>query len=558
MARSSSTNLSRAQPPAVLQRYRDTAEEPSAQPWLRYDSEGCLLIIGDGDLAFSAAKKLVNSLHIVVLTKAAPVYGTAPDGIACVQGELVELSGYLGNFVAKVKGKDRALNLALLCPVERERFDLVLDLSQPPHFSMEIPPLGYYAPGSDTAALSKAMTELSALKGVFHKPRFFKYSPSLCAHGRYGIKGCNRCLEVCPTQAITENGDKIRIDPYLCQGCGTCMLVCPSGAVSYNPDLDRDYIDYICRELIACPNPSETRVIFCDARITPAQLAELDLGSNVILVELSELATQGMEAWLIALANGAGEVALLGAEYVTSHTLEALQQQLGYTQSMLAGIGYDPGRVRLLRLHDGEGLIEATATAPNTQALAAVSFNRLNGKRKNIEKALQRLVASAPTQCVSDVRLGANAPFGGLAVDKQKCSLCMGCVKSCPTNALRRAGNLANPRLGFVEGLCVQCGICAAACPEQALELLPRITLDQKQRNETQILNESPPFNCVSCGKPFTTKAIVALMSKRLKDNPFFQGEEMNKLKQCPDCRAHTNVVEQLRSINGIANDSDD
>lgn len=536
--------------PAVLRRHCDTSEDPAAQSWLRYESKGRLLIIGDSDTVLSAAKKLSNYLHIVVLTKDALVRDVVPIGIACVHGELVELSGYLGNFIAKVKGKGRSLNLALLCPVdsvEKDRFDLVLDLSEPPLNTMEVPPLGYYAPRHNAEALNKAIAELSALRGVFHKPRFFSYSSSLCAHGRYGINGCNRCLEVCPTGAITDRGDTIRIDPYLCQGCGTCMLVCPSGAVSSNPDLDRDQLDYVCRELWAYPTPSEVRVIIYDMRFSQTQIEELELGNEVILLGLRELATQGMEAWLAALANGAGEVVLLTSGHASKRTLEALRQQLIYTQSLLAGMGHDPERVRLLNSHDAKGLTKLGASVANTQATGPVSFNRLRGKRKNVEKALEGLANLGSKPCVGDMRLDAQAPFGGLTIDKQRCTLCMGCVKPCPTKALRRVGDPTNPRLGFVEGLCVQCGICAAACPEQAIELVPRLRLDQQKRGEEQILNESPPFLCISCHKPFTTHAIVELMSERLKDNPFFQGRQINKLKQCPDCRARSNVFDQLR-----------
>jgi Fe-S-cluster-containing hydrogenase component 2 len=45
--------------------------------------------------------------------------------------------------------------------------------------------------------------------------------------------GCSNCIEVCATEAIVSAGDKIKLDPYLCQGCGTCTTVCPSGALAY-------------------------------------------------------------------------------------------------------------------------------------------------------------------------------------------------------------------------------------------------------------------------------------------------------------------------------------
>ncbi len=548
-------DLSNSGLPAILKRECDLPQEPLAQSWVRYESQGCLLIIGDGDRLIDVGESLKELLHVVVLTQEAPVQGFVPDGIDCVYGELIELSGCLGNFDVRIRGKEGLLNLALLCPGEKERFDLILDLSKTPFFPAEVPPLGYYAPRGDPVALSRAVTELSALNGVFHKPRFFSYSSGLCAHGRQGITGCSRCLEGCPTNAITDDGDKIRINPYLCQGCGTCMLVCPSGAISSNPEFDDDPLAFICSELSSCPAASEVCVLLYDAGLDQAQIEELDLVAKIIPVELHELAKLGMEAWLTALSCGADQVVLLSGEHIPQHTLAALEQQLDYTRAILAAMGYDPNRVCMIRFQDGHDLTAVHDDGTRSAAMAPVTFNRLNGKRKNIEKALKRLASLAPKPSIDDVRLSAEAPFGGLLIDKQKCTLCMGCVKPCPTSAMRRVGDLSDPKLGFVEALCVQCGICAAACPEEAIELLPRLKFDQQVRSRVQILNESPPFHCVTCGTPFTTLAIVELMSERLRDNPFFQGEGLKKLKQCPDCRARYNVIEQLERVNRIPGD---
>ena len=55
----------------------------------------------------------------------------------------------------------------------------------------------------------------------------------LCAHSRSRRTGCTRCLDLCPTGAITPAGDHVAIDPYVCAGCGACAGVCPTGAAAY-------------------------------------------------------------------------------------------------------------------------------------------------------------------------------------------------------------------------------------------------------------------------------------------------------------------------------------
>jgi ferredoxin len=44
---------------------------------------------------------------------------------------------------------------------------------------------------------------------------------------------CESCVEVCPTEAITLNGDDIAVvDPDLCSDCEECVEECPTEAIS--------------------------------------------------------------------------------------------------------------------------------------------------------------------------------------------------------------------------------------------------------------------------------------------------------------------------------------
>ena len=50
--------------------------------------------------------------------------------------------------------------------------------------------------------------------------------------------GCDACVQVCPTQAITLGmaRDAVRIDLGRCVMCGDCEPVCPSGTLSFDND----------------------------------------------------------------------------------------------------------------------------------------------------------------------------------------------------------------------------------------------------------------------------------------------------------------------------------
>ena len=75
-----------------------------------------------------------------------------------------------------------------------------------------------------------------------------------------------------------------------------------------------------------------------------------------------------------------------------------------------------------------------------------------------------------------------------------------------------------------------------STCPEKALTLVPQLNLTP-QRKEPVVINEMQPYACVRCGKPFgTLKAIEGMLGK-LSGHPMFQGEALQRLKMCGDCR---------------------
>src|SRR4030088_1490492 len=85
----------------------------------------------------------------------------------------------------------------------------------------------------DPAAVLRAVLAARDLVGSFDKPRYVTFTEHLCAHSRSQIVGCTRCLDLCPTSAITPAGDQGAIDANICAGCGQCAAACPTGAASY-------------------------------------------------------------------------------------------------------------------------------------------------------------------------------------------------------------------------------------------------------------------------------------------------------------------------------------
>jgi ferredoxin len=495
------------------------AVQPEATGLVEFRSEGRVLLIGEPVLVNAALAQLDPQLQPHCLFVSEPA--VAPKGIpfrVCAPGSF-ELEGYLGRF--RIRGKCRKADEQALT------FDLVVDLLPRPLLAMATPPIGYFAPGTDQAALRPVLEELPDLIGRFEKPQFFAYDPAICAHGASGLEGCRRCLDTCPTQAIVSVGEKVQVDPNLCQGGGICTAVCPTGAMTYRYPPAADSLERIRRMLHTFLEAGgEEPVLLLHALADdPGGLAEEELP-----MPLEELASAGLELWLAALAYGATQVRLLRSPTTDERIAAALEEQRAVANAILCGLGY----AEAVHWHD----------APQTsglEGLARASFAAAGDKRQNLFLAVDHLYAHAP-QPVASAPLPPGAPLGRIRIRREGCTLCLACVSVCPARALSDGGE--KPAVRLFEANCVQCGLCAKACPEKVITLESRIVYEPGQRRAPQVLNEEEPFHCIACGKPFATRSVMEKMQTKLSGHWMFQDEATRRrLMMCGDCR----VVDMMR-----------
>jgi ferredoxin len=164
----------------------------------------------------------------------------------------------------------------------------------------------------------------------------------------------------------------------------------------------------------------------------------------------------------------------------------------------------------------------------------AATFAATTDKRRTLGFAFDHLAQHAPVPQRS-IPLAAGAPFGAITVDRDRCTMCLACVASCPEAAL--LDNPETPQLRFIESNCVQCGLCANTCPEHAIALVPRLDLTPEAR-APRVLNEAVMFNCTRCGKPMGTEKLVLAMIERLRTHSMFAGaDSLARLRMCADCR---------------------
>ena len=499
-----------------------------------YLSHGRVLVIGDEEAALDAAKHLDSELvpTLVVASSDAPSTGTL-DGLTVVRGPDPQLDGSLGNFTIRFAESEETSAAPKL--VTQARFDLVLDVGKTPLLSREVLPPGYYATRRDAQALEVALAELPDMRGEFEKPKYFNYDPNICAHGRRGVRGCTRCLDACPASAITSIGERISVDPNVCQGFGSCATVCPTGAITYAFPSAGDLLGYLRQTLVRYRegDGSDPVLMFYDnASPDVARLAE-SLPENVLPLELEEIGSLGMDAWLCCLAWGVRRVLILAGPDTPASIRDVLARETALSGTLLDAMGYPGAAVQLCDSSDVDSV--AMQQEEWVQMERAAKFAPAPEKQVLFRLAMDHLLENAPHPRKT-VALQAGAPFGRVKVDGAACTLCMSCVAVCPTSALR--GGQGLPQLKFVEDTCVQCGMCVAACPEDAVSRETRFLFDAEERCATRLLHEEQPACCISCGKPFATRSMLDVMAKKLADHWMFQGEaEKRRLEMCEDCR---------------------
>jgi ferredoxin len=450
------------------------------------------------------------------------------------------------------------------------RFDVVLDLRGPnasPTFTSHALPQGYFRwDGQDLQTLLK----VRELVGEFEKPRFFAYKQKLCAHSRNEQVGCNACVDICSAEAISSDKSRqqIKVNPNLCVGCGACTTACPTGALTYaypRPAEQGEKIRTLLstyqaaggRDAALLLHSQDKGQALVDELGRGAQLKVMQgVPARVMPVALWHTASVGLELWLTAVAYGARQVLVLLTHEEAPQYKTALQEQMAVAQSLLNGLGYEGVHFELLQASsaasldaDLQRLSGRAVKAPAGPAAAARHAVQAE-KRSNLELALDHLMAQSPVMAVpsrpSALSLpAAGSPLGTIVVDGSKCTLCMSCVGACPSSALQ--DNPQQPEIKFIEKNCVQCGLCAKTCPENAITLQPRLSL-LPERQQARVMHNSPPYGCVRCGKPFGTVKAIETMLGRLAGHSMFQGQALERLKMCGDCR----VVDMFTDENQV------
>ncbi len=123
-------------------------------------------------------------------------------------------------------------------------------------------------------------------------------------------RGCEECLQACPTDAICRDANVVSLDLGRCLFCGQCQTGCPEGAVRFTRE----------HRLAASTREDLVRRAGQNLKIAQALALKIRhvLGRSLKLRQVSAGGCNGCEAELNALGNVVFDLGRFGIQFVAS------------------------------------------------------------------------------------------------------------------------------------------------------------------------------------------------------------------------------------------------
>ncbi len=189
----------------------------------------------------------------------------------------------------------------------------------------------------------------SAKAALFLKGDYVTTSPEKAYVIADLCDGCQVCVPICPTNAISLQDGKAKISPFQCAGCGACIPVCPKEAIDFKNSTTKQILASI-RGVLADKQPGEARIVaFVDKNVGYTGMDFLGLDrtnypENVRIIPVPTTAILGLKNLLYAFAYGAdGVLVIEGTQEIDEKFSKKRMIEMGRE---LAQYGIENMRVR--------------------------------------------------------------------------------------------------------------------------------------------------------------------------------------------------------------------
>jgi len=285
---------------------------------------------------------------------------------------------------------------------------------------------------------------------------------SRCVRHRYSRNECRKCLDVCPTSAITWDDPGLSVNGDKCTQCLRCLAVCPTAALK-SPELS---VPRILSELAAHPAP----VLGCQLQPASDAHARLPclgyLAHAEVMALLGLVFSEGLQINLTACGDCANGHIVEGVrdaharlrDLVPSHRTILIDDRdtLDFQAPGLS-------RRQLFTFFRERSTRAAVAMVARLQANTkpqSYGNKQVPATRTMLLAAMEGLPAASRTKIADHL-------FGRVSFTLQ-CISSGRCIGVCPTGAIQPTDE-DNQSPVFDGDLCVACGSCHAFCSDQGV-----------------------------------------------------------------------------------------
>jgi len=313
--------------------------------------------------------------------------------------------------------------------------------------------------------------------------------------------GCTKCIDGCPSDALSLEHGMVEVDPTKCTRCGECATVCPVSAIQM-PKLSEDALDGLLSGLARSAAPAAILVLTCDrSKTEPRQWTFVEQVDDVGIIgprQILAAASSGLAALIVYCADGSCQ-GLSKAKRAVESVRRAMADRTGFVVEFLVG---DEGRDEIRRFAVGEQFRKRVVRGAGKEP-----WLRFTGALSSLaDPGAQALDLGLTNLKISDT-----------------CTLCGTCEKSCPHSALAVKGGV----LEFDSARCTSCGYCAQVCPEKSITIEP---LENISGLDRRAVFQDEIVNCARCGTPLGSRGLLRRVTVLV-------GREDPMMKYCQNCK---------------------
>ena len=381
------------------------------------------------------------------------------------------------------------------------------------------------------------ISAVEQLEAIDHAP--VAYNPKRCLLAIDKFSNCERCVEVCPVQAI-QPGSPPNFQSEACTGCLACLPICPSAAFAAKDEL---------KSLLTCLS----RINNGPVEILCSKNPHVDLGisANIPALGIKNcLAGIGTGGFLAMAALGIDSIfvrnescqdcpfgrlsSLIELQIEQANQiLQTLNQPGSFKSATFEELLPTPAR----RIWDADNpplsrrdlfhMITSGGKVALAQSLALENQRDVRQPgmdQRRMVTAIRLLGGESPP---GTTRLE-GLPFATIRVSSA-CTACGTCVRSCPNGALEMAFDEDQQQflLAIRPADCNGCAVCSHVCGTQAIEIEQSPAFQEIFTNSVfRILSEGKLQRCKRCSQLFApaNSATLCPVCEYRRSHPFSVG----------------------------------